>query len=179
MNKIKQILENRWGLPYEKACQVESIAQNIQFVKNNTDLIDSLEEAVGSKGAEVQRLLDTPPFKYFGDRRYQIFIYATVLKPGWMLRIDEDGYDDTTEYNVTEQVYWNYYSSLEEALNKYAEKKGECTKGRDSRYGDVCGCPLFGISIKLIEVIDGKESKIHGDSFFFQEYKAKNYPWFH
>ena len=123
MNNYEKTIADKWNLPLEKAIQVEALSHNLNSFIHKDDIIKELYKYLKNKEL-VQKVLYYPPFNHFQDKRYQIYVNYFIKAERYIINRKITGNDDIDNELIFNKMqgYYNYYNTIEPAIEKYKEK---------------------------------------------------------
>ena len=161
MANIDKYASSRWGLPVEQALRVEVLRHNMELfgVKTEQSLRKLLSGILENKES-VDRIMRMSPFNLIKDRRFQIFITYRFYRPKYI--IEYEGLEGNENTVFEEPVYWNWYSTEKEALEKY-EQKLSLLRDDPYSYADP-GC--MDVKLARIQLIDTADDSLLKEKYF-------------
>ena len=154
MNNYERTLTNKWNLPLEEAIKIEALSHNLNSFIKKEDIIKELYKYLGDNNL-VLKILKRYPFNTFSDKRFQIYINYFIKAERYLIDrkiTGNDAIDEQVIFNKM-QGYYNYYSMIEPAIEKYEEKL-ELLKKHPEHYCYLEGsCDVLYVKIKLIDTI--------------------------
>ena len=158
MNTYERTITNKWNLPLEKAIQVEALSYNLDSFTQKNNIIKELYKYLKNKEL-VQKILSKHPFNNFYDKRYEIYVTYFIKAERYMINHKLTGDDDIDNELIfsSMQGYYNYYNTIEPAIERYNEKL-ELLKKHPGYYCSLEGsCDIRYVKIKLLDNFTGYE----------------------